>query len=48
MALLTVALGFFLREVTLAVGSLEALLPSAIRLARRRHDRDDDAPLGGS
>jgi hypothetical protein len=48
MALLTLALGFFLREVTLAVGSLEALLPSAIRLARRRRDSGDDAPLGGA
>jgi hypothetical protein len=48
MGLLTLALGFFLREVTLAVGSLEALLPSAIRLARRRRDSGDDAPLGGS
>ncbi len=52
MASLTLALAFFLREVTLAVGSLEALLPSAIlrsRLRRRPASGDgDDAPLGGS
>jgi hypothetical protein len=48
MAALTLALGFFLREVTLAVGTLEAWLPSAIRRARRRREEDDDAPLGGS
>jgi hypothetical protein len=48
MVALTLALGFFLREVTLAVGTLEAWLPSAIRRARRRRDEDEDAPLGGS
>lgn len=47
MAALTLALGLFLREVTLAVGSLEAWLPSAIRRSRRHRD-DDDAPLGGA
>jgi hypothetical protein len=47
MGALTLALGFFLREVTLAVGSLEAWLPSAIRRARRHRD-EDEAPLGGS
>jgi hypothetical protein len=46
MAALTLALGLFLREVTLAVGSLEAWLPSAIRRARRTDH--DDAPLGGA
>ncbi len=49
MAALTIALGFFMREVTLAVGSLEALLPSAIiRTRRRRRDGepDDDTPVG--
>ena len=49
MAALTIALGFFMREVTLAVGSLEALLPSAIiRARRRRRDGgpDDDTPVG--
>jgi hypothetical protein len=34
--------------VTLAVGSLEAWLPGAIRRARRRREEEDDAPLGGS
>ena len=54
MASLTLALAYFLREVTLAVGSLEALLPSAIlrsRLRRRQaapDDGGDDGPLGGS
>ena len=48
MAALTFALGFFLREVTLAVGSLEAWLPSAIRRARRRRVEEDEGPLGGS
>jgi hypothetical protein len=48
MTALTFALGFFLREVTLAVGSLEAWLPAAIRRARRRREEEDDAPLGGS
>jgi hypothetical protein len=48
MAALTFALGFFLREVTLAVGSLEAWLPATIRRARRRREEEDDAPLGGS
>jgi hypothetical protein len=47
MTALTFALGLFLREVTLAVGSLEAWLPSAIRRSRR-HRADDDAPLGGA
>jgi hypothetical protein len=46
MAALTLALGLFLREVTLAVGSLEAWLPAAIRRARRTED--DDGPLGGA
>jgi hypothetical protein len=49
MAALTIALGFFMREVTLAVGSLEALLPSAIIRARRRRrdgDPDDETPIG--
>jgi hypothetical protein len=48
MAALTFALGFFLREVTLAVGSLEAWLPGAIRRARHRREEEDHAPLGGS
>jgi hypothetical protein len=51
MAALTIALGFFMREVTLAVGSLEALLPSAIIRARRRRrdgDPEDEAPVGRS
>jgi small-conductance mechanosensitive channel len=48
MAALTLALGLFLREVTLAVGSLEAFLPSAIRRARRRRAEEDDLPLGGA
>jgi hypothetical protein len=48
MTALTFALGFFLREVTLAVGSLEAWLPGAIRRARRRREEEDQAPLGGS
>ena len=47
MAALTLALGLFLREVTLAVGSLEAWIPSAIRRANRQRG-DDDAPLGGA
>ncbi len=47
MTALTFALGLFLREVTLAVGSLEAWLPNAIRRSRR-HRGDDDAPLGGA
>ena len=47
MAALTFALGLFLREVTLAVGSLESWLPNAIRRSRR-HRGDDDAPLGGA
>jgi small-conductance mechanosensitive channel len=47
MTALTFALGLFLREVTLAVGSLEAWLPSAIRRSRRPR-ADDDAPLGGA
>jgi hypothetical protein len=48
MAALTLGLGLFLREVTLAVGSLEAWLPSAIRRARRRRDDEDQGSLGGS
>ncbi|HQR29867.1 MAG TPA: DUF2721 domain-containing protein [Anaeromyxobacteraceae bacterium] len=52
MACLTIALAFFLREVTLAVGSLEALLPSAILRSRLRRrpapDEDDAGTLGGS
>jgi hypothetical protein len=46
MAALTMALGFFLREVTLAVGSLEAWIPMAVRRSRR--EDHDDAPLGGA
>jgi small-conductance mechanosensitive channel len=49
MAALTFALGLFLREVTLAVGSLEAFLPAAIRRARRQRPIDEgDGPLGGA
>jgi hypothetical protein len=49
MAALTLALWLFLWEVTLAVGSLEAWLPAAIRLARRRRPPDEDqGSLGGS
>jgi hypothetical protein len=46
MAALTFALGFFLREVTLAIGSFDQLL----RVGRRprRDDADDDARLGGA
>jgi small-conductance mechanosensitive channel len=48
MAALTLALGLFLREVTLAVGSLEAFLPSAIRRERRQRQADEGpGPLGG-
>lgn len=47
MVALTLALGLFLREVTLAVGSLETFIPAAIRRSRR-HRVDDDAPLGGA
>jgi hypothetical protein len=39
---------FFLREVTLAVGSMELLLPAAIRRARRRRQEPDEGPLGGA
>jgi small-conductance mechanosensitive channel len=47
MGALTLALTFFLREVVLAVGSLEAILPRAV--VRSLHPRDDDeAPLGRS
>lgn len=48
MAALTLALGLFLREVTLAVGSLEAFLPSAIRRSRRQRVEEGDGPLGGA
>jgi hypothetical protein len=48
MVALTLALGLFLREVTLAVGSLEALLPSAVRRARRQRGDEGDGPLGGA
>lgn len=51
MAALTLALAFFLREVTLAIGSLEAYLPRAILRSRRRGPDpagDDDAPAGGA
>ncbi len=52
MAALTLALAFFLREVTLAIGSLEAFLPRAISAARRRRrsrdEPDDDEPVGRS
>jgi hypothetical protein len=47
MASLTLALTFFLREVVLAVGSLEVFLPRAV--VRSLHPRqDDDAPRGGA
>ncbi len=43
MAALTLALGFFLREVVLAVGSLESILPRAVvRTLHARDTRDDD------
>jgi hypothetical protein len=42
MGALTLALTFFLREVVLAVGSLEAILPRAV--VRSLHPHDDDAP----
>jgi hypothetical protein len=48
MVALTLALGLFLREVTLAVGSLEALLPSAVRPARRQRGDEGEGPLGGA
>jgi len=48
MTALTFALGLFLREVTLAVGSLEAWLPSSIRRSRRQRDDDVEGPLGGA
>jgi len=48
MGALTIALMFFLREVTLAVGSMELLLPAAIRRARRRRQEPDEGPLGGA
>ena len=48
MTALTFALGLFLREVTLAVGSLEAWLPSSIRRSRRQRDADGEGPLGGA
>ena len=48
MVALTLALGLFLREVTLAVGSLEALLPSAVRPARRQPGDEGDGPLGSA
>jgi len=46
MAALTVALGFFLREVTLAIGSFDLLLRMGRRV--RRGDADDLSPPGGS
>jgi hypothetical protein len=47
MAALTLALTFFLREVVLAVGSMEAILPRAV--VRSLHSREgDDGPLGGA
>lgn len=49
MGALTLALGFFLREVVLAVGSLETLLPRAVvRSLHRRDDDGDDEPRGVS
>jgi hypothetical protein len=48
MVALTLALGLFLREVTLAVGSLEAFLPAAIRRARRQRVEEGSGPLGGA
>ncbi len=49
MGALTLALTFFLREVSLAVGSLEVILPrSVVRSLHPRDARDDDAPLGGA
>jgi hypothetical protein len=48
MGALTLALGFFLREVVLAVGSLETLLPRAVVRTLHRHDEDDDEPRGVS
>ena len=48
MTALTFALGLFLREVTLAVGSLEAWLPSAIRRSRRQRSDEGEGPLGGA
>jgi len=43
MGALTFALGFFLREVTVAIGSFEALLPSSVR-PRRGPDEPPGAP----
>ena len=49
MGALTLALTFFLREVVLAVGSLDAILPRAVvRSLHGRADEDDEAPLGRS
>ncbi len=49
MGALTLALTFFLREVVLAVGSLEAILPRAVvRSLHGGADEDDEAPLGRS
>ena len=44
MGALTVALGFFLREVIVAIGSFEALLPSSAR----RRDRRREEPAKGT
>ncbi len=48
MGALTLALTFFLREVVLAVGSLEAILPRAVVRSFHPRDDDDEAPLGRS
>jgi hypothetical protein len=48
MGALTLALGFFLREVVLAVGSLETLLPRSVVRSLHRHDDADDDPRGGA
>lgn len=48
MGALTLALTFFLREVALAVGSLEVILPRALVRSLHPGAGDDDAPLGRS
>lgn len=48
MGALTLALGFFLREVVLAVGSLETFLPRAVVRTLHRHDDDDEGPSSPS
>lgn len=48
MGALTLALGFFLREVVLAVGSLETLLPRSVVRSLHRHADEDDDPRGGA